>query len=153
VRKPSTGSGVPFDGAMSSLGSQPRTGRGVPPASRMREEPGIRWSIANGLLLFVAMVLIAAGAGALVADTVLVVVAGLACAALPRTVAAVTGIVAWAWATGFAENRYGVLTSSVGDLTRLAASAAGAVLVAALSRRLLGAVAAHWSGAQHASSR
>ena len=139
----------------STLGARPETGSAVPPVPpvpRMREEPGVRWGIANTLLLLALPVLVGTGAEVVITDTVLAVVAGLGCAALPRRVAAVTGIVAWAWATGFSENRYGVLTVSSADLTRLGASAVGAVLVAALSRRLLVAAAAHWSGAQHASS-
>jgi hypothetical protein len=58
----------------STLGSRLRTGTTVHPVPRMREEPGVRWGIANTLLLFALTVLIGTGAGVVISDTVLVVV-------------------------------------------------------------------------------
>jgi hypothetical protein len=129
-----------LDETVSPLGSPARRAIAVRPVPRIREEPGVRWAIANALLLLAMPVLTVAGTGVAVGDAVLVVLAGLTSAALPRAVAALTGVVAWAWATGFTENDYGTLTFSSGDLTRLGASALGAVLIARLYRGVSGRV-------------
>ena len=120
-----------------------RVGR---PGPRLRDEAGVRLGFAHALLLLAVPVV--SGAGVVTADVVLVVLAGVACTTLSRWTAMLTGVVAWAWATGFAEHSYGVLTFSSSDLARLAASATGALLVALLGRRLLRA--AHWSRGRRA---
>jgi hypothetical protein len=108
---------------------------------RMANQSGVRFAIANALLLLAVPAV--APAGLLFADAALVVVAGAACVGLARHTALLTGVVAWAWCTGFVENQYGDLTFSPADLVRLLASALGALLVAVVCRHLLDA--AHWS--------
>lgn len=137
-----------FDGGMTSIVSGPtRSGVAVRNAAgvshrepRLRDAAGVRLGIAHALLLLAVPVV--SGAGVVTADVVLVVLAGAACTTLPRRVSMLTGVVAWAWATGFAENSYGVLTFSPADLVRLAVSATGCLLVALPGRRVLRA--AHW---------
>src|SRR5690348_17975912 len=66
----------------------------------------------------------------------------------PYTTLFRSGVVAWAWCTGFAENRYGDLTFSSADLLRLLASALGALLVAVVCRHLLDRSEEHTSELQ-----
>lgn len=146
-----------FDGGVSitfSSADKHGVARGsVVPGQRLREEPGIRFGIANGLLPVVLLVPWAVGSGVVPTEVVLVMVAGVACARLPRTVAALTGVAGWAWATGFTENEYGVLTFAPSDLIRLGAAVVGAALVAVACRRILVLIAAHWSRGWSAPSR
>jgi len=97
----------------------------------MVAEPGVRFGIANGLVvgvLFVAAVVHLTGVET---GFLTVLVAGLACCGLSRLLTAGVGVVAWAMFTGFGVNRYGVLTLGQHDLLRLAAFAlaTGAVAV------------------------
>jgi hypothetical protein len=128
-------------------------GSAVRPRQRLREEPGIRFGIANGLLPAAMLVPWAAGSGVVPTEVVLIVLAGVACARLPGTAAALTGLVAWAWATGFTENDYGVLTFAPSDLIRLAGAAVGTTLVAGICRRISVVIAAHWARDRAAPSR
>lgn len=110
----------------------------------------MRLAIAHALLLLAVPAV--EELGVVAADAALVLVAGVACTRLPRVATAVTGVVAWAWATGFAEHEYGDLSFSSADLARLAASVLGTVLVAAALRLAL-VGAAHWSRGRVASPR
>jgi hypothetical protein len=137
----------------SSASGHGLAGGRVVPGQRLREEPGIRFGIANGLLPLALLVPWAAGSGVVPTEVVLIVLAGVACARLPRAVAALTGMVAWAWATGFTENEYGVLTFSASDLIRLGCAVVGTAIVAVVCRRILVWIAAHWSRGQPDSLR
>jgi hypothetical protein len=110
---------------------------------RMTAEPGVRFGIANAVV--VAVLLAASVAPLTTAETAWVAVlsAGLAGAALRWTRAAVLGLIAWAWYTGFAENGYGQLTFAGGDLRRVALFIVAAAVLAVTTRRLLHVVTRH----------
>jgi hypothetical protein len=116
----------------------------------MYDEPGVRLAGVQALLPLVLGVAALARVGVVTTLVGLTVVAGAGSLTLPRGAAALSGLVAWAWTTGFTENRYGLLTFSSGDLVRLGASILGALLVAVLARRLWGRLGTHWSRDQTA---
>ena len=102
----------------------------------MVAEPGVRFGIANGLIvgaLCVAAVVHLTGAQT---EFLTVLVAGLACCGLSRLATAGVGVVAWALFTGFVVNRYGVLTLGHHDLLRLAAFTVATGAVAITGRRI-----------------
>lgn len=117
----------------------------VPPRGWLAALPAVRFGIVNAALAVITAVAVLGHAAVLPTDVVLVVAVGVGCAPLALWCSAGAGLLAWAWATGFAENSYGELTFSSADLTRLGWSAAGAILVAVLTRGVRAAVAAHWS--------
>jgi hypothetical protein len=121
--------------------------------ARLYDEPGVRHAVVQGVLVAALGVAAVAGAGTVPTLVLLVVVAGVGCAPLPRGLAAVSGLVAWAWTTGFAENRFGALTFSSADLARLAAAVGATVLVAVVARRGSPWFARHWSRVRTASPR
>jgi len=103
----------------------------------MVAEPGVRFGIANGLIvgaLCVAALVHLTGAQT---EFLTVLVAGLACCGLSRLATAGVALVAWAMFTGFVVNRYGVLTLGHHDLLRLAAFALATGLVALAGRLIL----------------
>jgi len=104
------------------------------PGPRMSNEAGVRIGLASGALV-VALVVAAAlplnlGETAFVA----LVVAGAASATLPVVFGLLMGLEAWAFFTGFFENRYGVLTLASPDLLRLIGFVALTVVLARLVR-------------------
>jgi hypothetical protein len=105
---------------------------------------GVRFGMVNGALAALSCVVVLGHVPVVPAEALLVAVAGVGCAMLPRWTAAAAGLVAWAWATGFAEHEYGVLTFSSADLARLGCAVGGAVLLAVAARRGRVAIAAHW---------
>jgi hypothetical protein len=98
-------------------------------------EPGVRFGLANALL--VAALLAATAARLDVSETefVAVVVAGLASIGLSFVLTAWIGVVAWALFTGFVENDFGTLTFAEPDLVRLGVFAACTVGLAVLCHR------------------
>jgi hypothetical protein len=131
---------------VTSPGTRPAQGRVVVRARPgLLALPAVRFGTTTAALAAVACVVVLAHVAVLPAEVLLVAVAGIGCAPLPRRLAAAAGVLAWAWATGFAENAYGDLTFSSADLTRLAGAVAGAVLLATVTRRARGVAAAHWS--------
>lgn len=109
----------------------------------MRDEPGIRFGIAQALVLLALVLSRPFGLGTLATDALLVTVGAAVGAFLNWSALAFTGVLAWAWATGFVENQYGVLSFTGPDLERLGASVAGALLLAEVCRCLLRTRAAH----------
>jgi hypothetical protein len=96
----------------------------------MLAEPGVRFGLATGAIV---LALLAGSVGRLDATTqiaVAVVVASLSGAGLSAWRNLALGAVAWAFVTGFVENRYGQLTVAPQDLLRLVAFA---LLVPALA--------------------
>lgn len=85
----------------------------------MVAEPGVRLGIAHGML--VSSLLVAGGLGLGVGVTFMltVVTAAVAALALGPVWRAGIGLSAWALFTGFAENRFGLLTFTNPDLARL----------------------------------
>jgi hypothetical protein len=107
----------------------------------MSAEPGVRFGIANAVL--VAALYLAAAARLDVVETELltVLVAGLASAGLSLAMTASISVVAWALLTGFVENRYGELTFTQGDVLRLALFAVSTIVLALLAHWIHVAVA------------
>lgn len=131
---------------MTVTGSRPtRSEVVVPPRVWLTALPAVRFGAVTAALAAGTSLAVLAGAGAVPTDVLLVVLAGVGCAPLAPWTSACAGVLAWAWATGFAENAYGELTFSSPDLVRLGWSAAGAVAVAVLGRRVQVGFAAHWS--------
>jgi hypothetical protein len=100
----------------------------------MVDQSGVRFGLASGTLALVFLV-----AAALPLDLGETAVLGLLTAALvsatlPLAFAVAVGLEAWAYFTGFFENRYGVLTLSSHDLVTLAGFVAVTVALAQLLR-------------------
>jgi hypothetical protein len=101
------------------------------------DEPGVRFGIANVLIICVLLAAAAVHLTGRQTEVATVTVAGLACSGLSLLVTASVGVVAWAMVTGFVVNDYGVLTVGHGDLFRLAAFALVTGAVALSGRRVL----------------
>jgi len=101
------------------------------------EEPGVRFGIANVLIVVVLLAAAAVHLTGRQTEVVTVTVAGLACSGLSLLVTASVGVVAWAMVTGFVVNDHGVLTVGHSDLFRLAAFALLTGAVALAARRAL----------------
>ena len=102
----------------------------------MWTEPGVRFGIANGLLV---VVFLAASLAQLTSHEIAwlaVLTAGLAGVGLRWLVAGSLGVIAWAWFTGFVENAYGELTFAAADVRRLVLFALAAAALAAVSHRV-----------------
>ena len=102
----------------------------------MTAEPGVRFGIANGLLV---VALIAAWAARLGPDQtawVAVLAAGLLGTGLSRPMTAWLGLIAWAWFTGFVENRFGELTFAGADVQRLVAFTVATLALSVPARRI-----------------
>jgi len=102
----------------------------------MTDEPGVRFGIANALLI--AALFASAIAGLKPSDTefLAVIVAGLASVGLSLTLTASIATVAWALITGFVENQYGELTFEQGDLGRLVVFTVSTLALAIFARRI-----------------
>lgn len=98
---------------------------GVPSQTKplMVAEPGVRFGIANGLVVGVLCVTAIVNLSVGGTELATVLVAGLACCGLSSLVTTGVAVGAWAMFTGFVVNRYGVLTLGHHDLLRLAAFA------------------------------
>jgi len=102
----------------------------------MSDEPGVRFGIANGLLVAALFVAAAAGLGIDQTEFLAVLVAGLASVGLSLAMTAWIAVVAWALVTGFVENSYGQLTLEQADLGRLLVYAVATVALALFTRRI-----------------
>ena len=102
----------------------------------MVAEPGVRFGIANGLIVGVLCVAALAHLTGAQTEFLTVLVAGLACCGLSRLLTAGVGVAAWAMFTGFVVNRYGMLTLSHHDLLRLAAFALVTGVLAITAHRI-----------------
>ena len=102
----------------------------------MTAEPGVRFGIANGLLVTTFVVASAVRLDLEATAWAAVLAAGVLGAALSPTMTASLGVIAWAWFTGFVENRFGELTFASHDVLRLAAFALAPLALAVLTRRL-----------------
>lgn len=102
-------------------------------------QPGIRFALANALIVIALIACRLSGVG--VAHSVLVVatLGGVAVAGLGPVLAAGAGVIAWAFVTGFVENRYATLTLHPRDLLHLGTAVAVTVLVAELVAELVAA--------------
>ncbi|MCW2855750.1 MAG: hypothetical protein JWR52_1365 [Marmoricola sp.] len=102
----------------------------------MVDEPGVLFGIATGTVVATDLLAGAFTLPPVPTALVLVIVAGLFGARLRVLLAAALGVIAWAFYTGFTENRFGQLTLATGDLTRIGAFVAGALAVALMIRRV-----------------
>ena len=103
----------------------------------MVAEPGVRFGIANGLIVAALCVAAVVNLTGTQTEFLTVLVAGLACCGLSLLLTAGVGVAAWALFTGFVVNRYGALTLSQHDLLRLTTFALATGLVALSARRIL----------------
>jgi hypothetical protein len=102
----------------------------------MTAEPGVRFGIANAWLVTTFLVTAVLRLDPTATAWAAVITAGLSGIALPLATTAWLGVVAWAWFTGFVENRFGELTFAGDDVLRLAIFALTPVALAALAHRL-----------------
>jgi K+-sensing histidine kinase KdpD len=103
----------------------------------MTDETGVRFGLASGALVLALLVAAALPLDLGETAVIALVTAAAASATLPRLFAVVLGLEAWAYFTGFFENRYGVLTLTSHDLLTLAAFVAVTVVMAAVVRDAL----------------
>jgi hypothetical protein len=103
----------------------------------LTDEPGVRFGIANALLVTALLITGAAGLASWETGLVTVLVAGLASAGLPLFMTTWMGLIGWAWFTGFVENQYGQLTFADGDVQRLLLFAVATVALSVLARHRL----------------
>ena len=102
----------------------------------MTAEPGVRFGIANALLVTTFLVTAVLRLDPTATAWAAVITAGLLGIALSPATTAWLGVVAWAWFSGFVENHLGDLTFAGDDALRLAIFALSPVALAALAHRL-----------------
>lgn len=95
----------------------------------MSDEPGVRFGLATAAEVVALLVTGAVGLGATMSGLVLFSVTALAGLSVGIWIRAVLSVIAWAFFTGFVENRFGVLTFGDADLVRLAAFVSGTMLL------------------------
>ena len=102
----------------------------------MTAEPGVRFGIANGLLVttFFAAPLVRLDSTETACAAV--VAAGLLGVGLSLSMTAWLGVIAWAWFTGFVENRFGELTFASDDRQHLVVFALATIAIAVFARRI-----------------
>ena len=100
----------------------------------MTDQPGVRYGIANAVLIAALFSAAAAQLSGEETEILIVIVAGLSGCALTFVLRASMGIVAWAMFTGFVVNRYGTLTFHHDDLLRLLLFALATLTLAAVAR-------------------
>jgi hypothetical protein len=98
------------------------------------DEPGVWFGIATGCIITALLVTAAAGLGTTGTACTAVLVTGLVASRLRGPVVAALGVIAWAFFTGFDENRLGQLTFKDPDLARLAVFAVATVVIAGAVR-------------------
>ena len=103
----------------------------------MVDEPGVRFGLANGALVLVLLVAAALPLDLQETAFAALVTAALAAATMRWHFGVVLGLEAWAFFTGFFENRYGVLTLAPHDLVRLTGFVLVTVTLAYLVRSRL----------------
>jgi hypothetical protein len=98
-------------------------------------EPGVRFGIANGVLVVALVAASAAGLDTIETAWAAALAAGLLGIGLSRLMTAWLGVIAWAMFTGFVENRFGELTFSDGDVRRLVVFTVAALALSMAARR------------------
>jgi hypothetical protein len=89
-------------------------------APQLVDEPGVRFGIANALVVLALLASTATHLGLEPTTVLVVLVAGLAATGIPIRFVLGLGIATWAMVTGFVENSLGQLTFGRDDLLRLA---------------------------------
>jgi hypothetical protein len=87
--------------------------------AHLTDQPGVRFGLANGLLVAAFVVAGVARLTSTSTGVLAVAVAGLAGIGLTVAMTVWLGVIAWALFTGFVENAYGQLSFGHGDLVRL----------------------------------
>jgi hypothetical protein len=101
----------------------------------MTTEPGVRFGIANGLLVTTFLAASVVRLGMTGTAWVALLAAGLLGVGLSLSMTASLGVIAWAWFTGFVENRFGQLTFAGEDVQRLVVFTVSAVALSVFTRR------------------
>jgi hypothetical protein len=102
----------------------------------MTSVPGVRFGIANGLLVLTLLAAAVLRVDPTAMAWVAVIAAGLVGAGLPRLMTAGLGVIAWAMYTGFVENRFGELTFADHDVRRLVVFAILTLALSAFARQV-----------------
>jgi hypothetical protein len=100
----------------------------------MTAQTGVRFGIANGLLIAAFFAAAVARLDATETAWTVVLTAGLLGLGLSLLMTACLGAIAWAWFTGFVEHRFGLLTFAGHDLQRFAVFVVAAMALAAFVR-------------------
>jgi hypothetical protein len=101
----------------------------------MSDQVGVRFGIAEGLLFVLTGLVVAGGLPGVYGVTMLLVATIVLAPALDGRHALLLGLSGWAFATGFAVNTLGVLTTRPADLLRLLVFVLAAAAVAAARER------------------
>ena len=99
----------------------------------MTDQPGVRFGIANAVVVVALLVAGGAGLGNPEIEGVALLATGIASAGLPTLMTTGVGLAGWAWFTGFVENQYGQLSFSADDVRRLLLFAAVTVVLSWLA--------------------
>jgi Flp pilus assembly protein TadG len=102
--------------------------------AHLTDEPGVRFGIANGLLVAALIAAASVRLNTTGTEIVAVIAAGIASVGLSILMTSSVGVIAWALFTGFIENSYGQLTFEKGDLIRMAVFAAATITLAVVTR-------------------
>jgi len=100
----------------------------------MVDQTGVRFGLANGALVITLLIAAALPLDRAETAFIALLTAALAAATLRWHFAVVLGLEAWAFFTGFFENRYGVLTLAPHDLLNLTGFVVTTFLLAHLLR-------------------
>lgn len=107
------------------------------PAPLLLAQPGIRFALVNLAIVTATVASRLSGFDPWHSVLAVAAVAGLVAIGLPVAACAGCGVIAWAFVTGFVENRFGDLTTTRADLGRLALAVMLAALVARLGRSVV----------------
>lgn len=100
---------------------------------RLTSVPEVHLGVANVVVLLVATICHTLTVGVRPADVVMLLIVALSCVGLPVRYAALTGLSAWGFLTGFVVNDGGLLTFATADLLRLAILVGLGVTVSAVA--------------------
>jgi len=107
---------------------------GVTRQSHVLQEPGVRFALANGLLVLGLFAARAFGLGTVPTEALEVVTAGVSAVGLSTLATSWLGAIGWAFYTGFVENDYGQLTLAGPDLARLLLFVLVTLTIASMTR-------------------
>lgn len=101
----------------------------------MVDEAGVRFGLTAGAEIGSLVLTGAAGLGRTAAGAALVLTTALVGRRLGQAALTALAVIAWAFFTGFVENRYGVLTFADGDVVRLGLFVTATLVTACLVPR------------------
>ncbi len=100
----------------------------------LAEQHGLRFGFAVASLVVTLLLAGLLHAGVPVSEALVLLVVVLSARGLPATYGVAVGLVGWAFLTGFAVHRYGVLTFTDADLLRLGGLVLAAVVTVEVTR-------------------